>query len=255
MKSNLNQVVREYWEKEVCGTSSYVTGEMAKRTHEYFESIEEHRYRLEPFIHSVGQFTRWHGKKILEIGVGAGTDHLQFARAGAVCYGVDLTNAAIKTTKSRFKLYGFKSELHKVDAEKLPFDDGSFDLIYSWGVIHHSEHPDMIIKEIYRVLRPGGLFIGMMYNRRSVFYFKKWIKHALLKGKPWLSYKKVIWHNHENLGTKAYTISELKMFFSEYKNFSTQTFLTESDTQRFPRCLHRFFPDSWGHYVTLRGLK
>jgi 2-polyprenyl-3-methyl-5-hydroxy-6-metoxy-1,4-benzoquinol methylase len=96
----LNDQVRQYWEKETCGTGKTVTQDTAAQTLEWYESIEEYRYRLEPFIHAVAQFPRHHGKRMLEIGVGAGTDHLQWARAGLECHGVDLTDAAINTMVS-----------------------------------------------------------------------------------------------------------------------------------------------------------
>ncbi|MBI3724778.1 class I SAM-dependent methyltransferase, partial [bacterium] len=168
MEEKLNDQVRRYWEREPCGTSQELTGELEPRSLAWFERVEEHRYAVEPFIHSVAQFTRHHGKKLLEVGVGAGTDHLQWARAGLECHGVDLTDAAIETTRARLAAYGFESELRRIDAESLPFEDASFDLVYSWGVIHHSESPRKIVSEIHRVLRPGGTFIGMMYGRRSL---------------------------------------------------------------------------------------
>lgn len=252
--SNLNnEEVRRFWEKEPCGTSSRIVGDLPKYSREWFERAEEYRYQREPFIHSVAQFTRHHGKKILEVGVGAGTDHLQWARAGAQCYGVDLTDAAIETTKAHLSLYGFESSLRRVDAESLPFDDESFDLVYSWGVIHHSEHPEQVIQEIRRVLKPGGIFIGMMYGRRSPTAFKLWVRRALLKGKPWRSFADVIWHYMESIGTKAYTVSELKRLFSEFSSFSAKPVITISD--RWPAWLARFFPDEWGWFITLKAIK
>lgn len=116
----LNEVVRDYWEKQTCGTGKAVVSGITPGTREWYEAIEEHRYRMEPFIHSVAQFTRYHGKVLLEVGVGAGTDHLQWARAGAICHGVDLTEAAVETTSRRFGLYGFRTELKHIDAETLP---------------------------------------------------------------------------------------------------------------------------------------
>jgi len=254
-QSNLNEAVRSYWEPEPCGTNPVLIGDLPQQTREWFERIEEHRYQVEPFIHSVAQFTRWHGKKILEIGVGAGTDHLQWARAGAECYGVDLTEAAIETTKARLALYGFASNLQRLDAEELPFADESFDLVYSWGVIHHSEHPEQIIREIRRVLKPGGVFIGMMYGRHSPAVFKVWMKYALLKGKPWRSFADVIWHHVESIGTKAYKVSELRELFCEFSSLTAQPQITPYDTDKWPTWLSKYFPDSWGWFITLRAVK
>src|SRR2546430_8987572 len=163
------------WSSDVCssdlGISPLITAGAPAGTRRWFERIEDHRYQLIPHIHAVAQFTRHRGKKILEIGVGAGTDHLQWARAGARCVGVDLTDAAIELTRAHLAMHGFESDLRRADAEALPFPDESFDLVYSWGVIHHSEQPAEIVSEIHRVLRPGGTFIGMLYGRRSVVAF------------------------------------------------------------------------------------
>jgi len=137
----LNDEVRSYWEQEACGTPEIVVGKFEKFSREWFEQVENHRYQVEPFIHSVAQFHRYQSKRILEVGVGAGTDHLQWARAGAECYGVDLTDEAIETTQRRLETYKFHSNLKRINAEVLPFEDNFFDVVYSWGVIHHTEHP------------------------------------------------------------------------------------------------------------------
>src|SRR5271154_2615001 len=105
--TQLNGIVRSYWEQEPCGTGPAVVGEIPRHSLAWFNQVEELRYSVEPMIHAVAQFTRHHGKKVLEVGVGAGTDHLQFARAGAECHGVDLTDAGIETTRQRLALHGF----------------------------------------------------------------------------------------------------------------------------------------------------
>jgi ubiquinone/menaquinone biosynthesis C-methylase UbiE len=251
----LNDKVRLFWEQEPCGSGQTIVGDISPLTIEWFEQIEEYRYKKEPFIHSVAQFSRHHGKKVLEVGVGAGTDHLQWARAGAECFGVDLTEAAIKTTQARFDLYGFSSHLQRLDAEVLPFPDKSFDVVYSWGVIHHSDRPDILIEEILRVLKPGGRFIGMLYGRRSPLVFKFWVKHALLAGKPWLSFADVVWEKVESVGTKSYTVQELKSLFSRFSSTETVPLITSYDTDHWPKWISKFFPDSWGWFIGVRAQK
>jgi ubiquinone/menaquinone biosynthesis C-methylase UbiE len=253
--NDLNEDVRLFWEKKPCGTDSSIVGELKGETTEWFQRIEDYRYDIEPIIHSVAQFTRYHGKTILEIGVGAGTDHLQWARAGAVCHGVDLTDAAIELTRRRLSLYGFKSDLKRIDAEKLPYADDSFDLVYAWGVIHHSENPANIVSEIRRVLKPGATFIGMMYGRHSVTAFKYWVKFALFNGKPWRSFSDVIWHHMESIGTKAYTVSELNSLFADFSRFSAVPVITYHDKTKCPKWMSQFFPDRWGWFITLRAIK
>src|SRR6185312_15557174 len=142
MASKLNDDVRKFWERGPVGTDARITGDLAPRSAEWFAQVEENRYAREPFIHAVAQFTRHRGARLLEIGVGAGSDHLQWARAGCLCHGVDLTDAAIATTRAHLALHGLASDLRRIDAETLPFAAESFDLVWSWGVIHHSEHPE-----------------------------------------------------------------------------------------------------------------
>lgn len=251
----LNPLVRAYWEKEPCGTPASVTGVHEAGSLEWYKKIEDYRYKLEPFIHAISQFTRHRGKRILEVGVGAGTDHLQWARAGLDCYGVDLTDAAIETTRNHLGHYGLSSNLQRVDAEHLPFQQNYFDLVYSWGVIHHSESPEQIITEIRRVLRPGGMFIGMMYGRNSPVVLKTWIRHALLRGRPWRSFRDVVWNHMESIGTKAYTTRELQLIFREFGNLRLMPIITPYDRKGWPKWLSRFFPDECGWFIAIHAIK
>lgn len=252
---SLNDAVRAFWEKEPCGTGQTIVGSTAPGTREWYEAVEEYRYQVEPFIHSIAQFTRYHGKMLLEVGVGAGTDHLQWARAGAICHGVDLTAAAIETTRRRLELYGQRSELKHIDAETLPYPDATFDVVYSWGVIHHSERPEAIISEIHRVLKPGGRFIGMMYGRHSVVTLKLWFRHALLRARPWRSFSDVIWHHMESIGTKAYTRNELARMMSAFRTVELIPTIVHYDRIWLPRWLTQFLPDNWGWYIGFRITK
>jgi ubiquinone/menaquinone biosynthesis C-methylase UbiE len=251
----MNNDVQEFWEQEACGTGNAIVGERDACTKEWFEQIEQHRYRVEPYIHSIAQFTRHHGKRVLEVGVGAGSDHLQWARAGAECYGVDLTRRAIETTQARFDLYGFKTNLRQIDAEILPFPDDSFDVVYSWGVIHHAEHPEQIVQEVRRVLKPSGLFIGMLYGRHSLVAAKLWVKYALLRGRPWRTLSDVIWHHMESPGTKAYTLGELRTVFTEFRSVELTPLQTVYDQSRLPAWLCGLVPSRYGWFIAVRAIK
>ena len=254
--SELIAKVKGYWEAGPCGTEDIRLAGKEKNSFEYFESLEEIRYTQEPMIFSCAQFPRHHGKKVLEIGVGAGTDHLQWARAGVKLFGVDLTDAAIATTREHLKVYGFSSELQRVNAEKLPFADHSFDVVYSWGVIHHSENPAAIVKEAHRVLKPGGQMITMFYSKYSLRTWKYWVRYAVLKGKLHWGINEVMWNHMESVGTKCYTPSELKEdIFTPFKQVSVQKFITPYDLTWIPKFLHKFLPDYWGFFSFVRGVK
>jgi ubiquinone/menaquinone biosynthesis C-methylase UbiE len=252
---NPNADVRAYWEQQPCGTEPTVVGALPSSSRAWFEQVERFRYQVEPYIHAHAQFTRHNGKTILEVGVGAGTDHLQWARAGCRCYGVDLTDAAIKTTGDHLAMYGFESQLRRVDAESLPFEDNRFDLVYSWGVIHHSARPEQLIHEIHRVLKPGGSFLGMMYNRHSVTAMRFWVRFALLAGRPWRTIPDIIAAHVESAGTKAYTVEELTRMFARFASFTAKPVITVADTSDSPQWISRFFPDDWGWFITLAATK
>lgn len=204
----LKRDVYTFWSEKPCGTE-YAVSERFSR--EYFDEIESARYKLEPEIFSFAQFTRYHGQRILEIGVGAGTDFLQWVRAGCVAHGVDLTEESIETVRRRLEVYGLKAEEIRIeDCEDLPYDENTFDLVYCWGVIHHTPDTEKALREIIRVCRPGGTCKVMVYHRRSLVAFYVWVRHALLKLRPWKSFSWGIWHYMESFGTKAYTPGEIR---------------------------------------------
>ena len=209
----LKDEVKDYWNQQACGTQFT---DKDKYTLEYFEEIESNRYKVSPEIFSFAQFTRFRDKKVLEIGVGAGTDFLQWVRAGASAYGIDLTEEAIEHVKHRLSLYNLKASGYAVaDSENLPFEEDTFDLVYTWGVIHHSPNTLKALDEIIRVLKPGGSAKIMIYNRHSLLSYFFWIKHALLKGKPFKSLADILWYNMESIGTKAYTPKEVEKILLE----------------------------------------
>ena len=211
---NLKQEVQKYWNTAACGTEFI---NQKKFTQEYFQAIEEYRYKAEPEIFSFAQFSRFHGKKVLEVGVGAGTDFLQWVRSGAQCYGVDLTQQAIDHVQHRLALYDLRATEFKVaDAESLPYPNDSFDLVYSWGVIHHSPDTFKCLQEIIRVTKPGGQIKLMIYNRRSIWAFYMYLKFAVCRFKPFQSFTKVLFNHQESIGTKAYTFKEIKAELAKY---------------------------------------
>ncbi len=206
--------VKDFWEAGSCGTNRT---DRPKHTREYFAEIEEFRYRYEPYIHQFAQFTRWYGKDMLEVGVGAGSDFLQFARGGAHVHGVDLTEEAVENVQARLALDGLQAaDLQACNAERLPYADESFDLVYSWGVIHHAENMERVFDEIYRVTRPGGTVKIMVYNVNSTHTWFKYIWHALLRGKPFHGRRWAIYHFQESYATKVYSRSEITQLLKQY---------------------------------------
>jgi 2-polyprenyl-3-methyl-5-hydroxy-6-metoxy-1,4-benzoquinol methylase len=113
----LNHRVRRYWDREPCGTGPAITQQFEPRSSQWFEQVVAHRYSIEPHIPSFAEFGRFKGARVLEIGVGAGADHLQWAKAGAECHGVDLSPISLETTRIHLALHGHASKLQCLDAE------------------------------------------------------------------------------------------------------------------------------------------
>src|SRR5205085_6810649 len=124
-------------------------------------------------------FAELASKDVLEIGCGTGVHARLLAEAGAKLTAIDLTPTAVELTRRRLELSGLQADVREADAEQLPFDDASFDFIWSWGVIHHSAHTERVVEELARVLRPGGRLELMIYHRSSVTY---WIQYQLIRG-------------------------------------------------------------------------
>jgi ubiquinone/menaquinone biosynthesis C-methylase UbiE len=164
------QSARQQWTHDPCGARYGQKYEFATR--EFFDEVERHRYQeYAPWMPSVMGFEQFAGKELLEVGCGMGTDLLQFARGGATCTGVDLTPRSIELSRLHFALYHQRARFLLADAERLPFADESFDAVYSNGVLHHTPRTEEAVREIHRVLRPGGTARVMLYHRNSLHYW------------------------------------------------------------------------------------
>jgi SAM-dependent methyltransferase len=164
---NLKERVRAFWQANPCGVK-FADAEPGSRL--FFERVEEHRYRTEWHIPQAADFQGARGLRVLEIGCGLGTDGAQFAGAGADYTGVDLTEAAVSLARRRFELFNLRGNFLRADAENLDFADASFDLVYSHGVLHHTPDTERAVREIHRVLKPGGRAVVMLYHRDSYNY-------------------------------------------------------------------------------------
>jgi SAM-dependent methyltransferase len=136
----------------------------------FFAEVERERYELEPHIPELARFESWQGRQVLDAGCGIATDGLRFARAGADYTGIDRSATAIDLARVRFEQANVRGTLVQGSITQLPFEDESFDLVYSNGVVHHIEDTQAAIDEYWRVLRPGGQALVMVYHRNSINY-------------------------------------------------------------------------------------
>jgi ubiquinone/menaquinone biosynthesis C-methylase UbiE len=162
------QTVQSYWNARPCNIrhSTQPIG-----TKEYFDEVEKRKYFVEPHIPGFAQFERWKEKKVLEVGCGIGTDTINFARAGALVTAVDLSNESLKLAQQRAKVFGLENSVtfYQANAEELratvPVE--SYDLVYSFGVIHHTPNPSRVIAQIKRYMTPSSELRIMLYAKNS----------------------------------------------------------------------------------------
>lgn len=244
---DLKAAVRAHWEQQPCGTRELPTDDRRR----FFADLERERYALEPYIRDFARFEEGRGKRVLEIGVGAGTDFVQWARSGADLTGVDLTAAGVALTRERLALEGLRADVDVADAERLPFSDASFDLVYSYGVLHHSPDTARAIAEVHRVLRPGGVARVMVYHHPSWVGLMLWGVHCLARARPWKSPRWAVYHHLESPGTKAYTVAEAERLFAMFKKVDVRTHLSHGDLlQMRPSDRYRSLPHrlAWRMY-------
>jgi len=265
----LKQLEKEFWEDASCGEKLYLDTPSREG---YLKHLQK-RYELEPEILSFAQFEKHTGHKVLEIGLGLGADHQKWAEAGAFLIGVDLTKRAIEHTRRRFHLLGLTPRLQVADAENLPFQDNTFDLVYSWGVLMCTPDTPKAIIEAYRVLKPGGTAKIMIYHKYSIVGYMLWLRYALLRGRPFTPLLDIYMKYLESPGTKAYSVKEARKLFMDYEIESINTFLTHGDLltsgagQRhqgflltlariiWPHWLIRFLFPRYGLFMTINALK
>jgi len=224
--------VKKHWETEVCGTRY---GDDEAGWKEFFRQITENRYESEPYILEFANFPSAKNKSVLEIGVGAGTDFESWCQYGSKVSGVDLTRRAVEMTRKRLRINGIipseNIDVKQINAERLPFDSSSYDIVYSWGVIHHTKRPKSILSEAHRVLKKGGVLKGMIYHVPSWVGLMLYLRYGLLGGRPGVSQKKVISNNLESPGTRAYTKKEGEKMLKKigFKKVSLKTKLSPGD--------------------------
>jgi SAM-dependent methyltransferase len=159
-------VVRDYWNRRPCNIR-HSQAEIGSK--EYFDKVEARKYMVEPHIPAFADFPYWKGKRVLEIGCGLGTDATNFARASAEYTGLELSSASLELTKKRFEVFGLNGTFYLGNAEELTdiIPSQKFDLIYSFGVIHHTPNPGRVIEAARNYLDAGSEFRLMLYAKHS----------------------------------------------------------------------------------------
>jgi len=198
----LIEQIQAYWNERIHDL------EVAKHpigTEGFFKDLDEYRFDKLRYLPEVVHFDAYRGKNVLEIGCGLGLDLIRFAKGGAHVTGVDLSKTAIELAKKNFDFQKIKADLRIMNAEALDFKTDHFDVVYAHGVLQYTADIGKMINEAFRVLKPGGQFIGMVYNRHG-----------------WLNVMSRFFRvelEHEDAPVlEKYTIGELKKILSQFSD-------------------------------------
>jgi ubiquinone/menaquinone biosynthesis C-methylase UbiE len=247
---NTKNDVKAFWNRNVCLTK--FIKEKEKGTKEYFQEGERIRYKYHYYLQSL--FNRiskeYPNGKLLEIGCGIGTDLREFARRGMQVTGLDLTENAINYTMQHLKAFGLQGKLLVSDAEKLPFKNNTFDVVYSFGVLHHTPDTQKAIDEVHRVLRKSGKAVIMLYHRRSLNYAAHRILDIPFDGS----------RKDRCPVERAYTTKEIRQMFSEFNLVNIKVDYLFGTGWKFanklmPKFLHRALGKKIGWHIIIEAEK
>jgi 2-polyprenyl-3-methyl-5-hydroxy-6-metoxy-1,4-benzoquinol methylase len=230
--------VREYWDRRPCNIR-HSTKPPGSR--EYFDEVERRKYFVEPHIPGFAEFPRWQNKRVLEIGCGIGTDTINFARHGARVTAVDLSGKSLEMARSRAEVFGLEDRIRffQGSAEQLEqvVPPEPFDLVYSFGVIHHTPHPERVLEQLRNYVQPGSTVKIMVYHRYSWKVF--WILTTYGKCQFWRLAELVARYSEAETGcpvTYSYSKSELRGLMERFSSEanSSRAYLPVPDSRLRP---------------------
>src|SRR5262249_25694182 len=156
--------VRDYWDRHIhdLDVTRHPVGSRG-----FFDDLDHYHFEKLHHLLRLVPFDECRGRRVLDVGCGAGVDLARFAKGGADVTGVDISPAAIDLARANFDQQRLRGDFRVADGERLPFADESFDLVFGHGVVQYTAHPQHLVDECRRVLKPGGEAIFQVYNRIS----------------------------------------------------------------------------------------
>ena len=246
---------KRQWNVDFCGAERGEAHEPGSLS--FFLSVERDRYGdYAPWMPGTIDFSRYSGRRVLEVGGGLGTDLAQFAKAGAVVTDCDLAAGHVAMARRNFAARGLEGSFLLGDGECLPFQDDSFDVVYSFGVIHHTPDTERAVAEFHRVLKPGGEAIVMVYAKHSWnYWYRDWWRLGIRGGLLRTMTMSEILSQHTEYSpsgarplVKVYTASQCRRLFSRFRDVAvTKRQLTPYEIPRILRGLASV--GTWGRLM------
>lgn len=264
MEKEKEEAIKQ-WTHDPCGAIYVEAHEEGSR--EFFEAALKYRHEIyAPWLKKLIEGLNIEGKKLLEIGCGMGLDLLCFAQKGAEVIGLDLTPKHIELARKLFGIYEFPVQLLIGDAESLDFKSNSVDVVYSFGVLHHTPHINKAISEIFRVLKPGGQAIVGLYHKNSWHY---WVNLICIQG---LLHKKLFRMSVNELLSssvefsrsgarplvRVYSKTDCKLMFKDFASISIKKYHWQREQIPITKVrlfLPSFLPPFLGWYIVVYAKK
>jgi ubiquinone/menaquinone biosynthesis C-methylase UbiE len=226
---------------------------------EFLEELVRYRYEKMPYLREIVTSPSFKGRTMLEVGCGPGVDLVHLAGTGARVTAVDLTPEAVALARRHLEVRGLDATVQEANAERLPFADGTFDVVYSHGVLHHTVDTERAIDEVWRVLKPGGEAVIMLYHRNSWFWWLSKISRTPVE--------------HADADApivRAYSIPEVRQLFRRFARVAVVSERFPVKTKKFSgwkgwafnaifvpgfNALPRFMTDRLGWHLMIRAVK
>jgi ubiquinone/menaquinone biosynthesis C-methylase UbiE len=266
MIDHAKREIQKQWDANPCGAST--VSDAVQGTLSFYRKVREHRYNIyAPWLGPIVESEAVPHRRILEIGVGLGSDHYRFAAAGNSMVAIDLSREHLRQTVRHLQLEGLSTQPVYGDAENTAFQRASFDMVYAFGAIHHTPSPEAAVKEMHRVLKPGGVALVALYHLNSLNFLGFLIRHGIWRGrlfkKGWSEFLSEIEYRKDVDSAaplvKLFSRRRARQLFGAFRNVEISTHHVE-----FP-ALHRKWPDTraalerlgsaFGWYVVVRAQK
>lgn len=238
---------RKWWSAHTMSYDWKDKSGLVEFTPPWFEDIDRrfiHGARLfadapNPFEELMG-IRELSGKRVLEIGCGMGFHSEMLIRAGAEVVAVDLSPTSVMATTKRLAQKKLTADVRQMDAEALEFPTGTFDMVWSWGVIHHSSRTGRIVREIERVLQPGGKARIMVYNLEGMPAYITLATRYLVGFWRGRSLDELLWQSTDGFSARFYSKDSLTDLLATFFDEVEMTVLGQDpDVVPLPRVLRR----------------
>lgn len=261
-KASFKKVIQKFWTENVPGYDVGIKQHNACDIN-FFINVDNERYCNDEYIPSLVQSLAVSGKKVLEVGCGLGADTRLFSKLGAYITSMDLSKNNAFLTKKGLGLLDLNGNVACGDAENIPFKNNSFDIVYSFGVLHHTPKTQEAINELHRVLKPGGRCLIMLYHKGYQYYYIHLVHGILGFKRLFYSEEQILSKKYDKTPlSKMYSKKDAALLFSRFKeiDFEVLTYGGNKKSLRFTwiYLLFKWFPvllKNFGSFLIIRASK